>query len=68
MSLSNLIAQNFKANGTYDFCYQLKRKQKFYKMYKYQKNFKYFIKSRSNSSKKTEKQIFEAKTFIEIKL
>ena len=37
-------------------------------MYKYIKNLKHFMKSRSNSSNKAEKQIFEAKTVIGIKL
>ena len=37
-------------------------------MYKDRKNLKYFIESRSNSSNNDEKQIFEAKTVIEIKL
>ena len=35
-------------------------------MYKYKKNLKYFMKFRRNNCKKAEKQIFEAKTFIEI--
>ena len=37
-------------------------------MYKYEKNLQYFLKSRGNSSNKAEKQMFEAKTVIEIKL
>ena len=32
------IAQIFKANGIYDYCHKLKRKQKSYKMYKYKKS------------------------------
>ena len=44
------------------------KKQKSYKMYNYKKNLKYFIKSRSNSSNKADKQMSEAKTVMEIKL
>ena len=36
------MAQNFKTNGTYHYCYKLKRKQKSYKIYKYIKNLKHF--------------------------
>ena len=46
----------------------IKRKQKSYKTYKYKKDLKYFMKSRSNSSNKDEKQEFEAKTVIDIKI
>ena len=37
-------------------------------MYKYKKISNFFMKSRSNSSNKAEKQLFEAKTVIEIKI
>ena len=30
--IQSSIAQNVKANGTYDRCYKLKRKQKFFKI------------------------------------
>ena len=33
--IQSSIAQNFKANGTYDYWYKPKRKQKSSKMYKY---------------------------------
>ena len=37
-------------------------------MNKYKKNLKSFMKSRSNSSNKAEKQFFEANTVIELKI
>ena len=35
ITIQCLIAKIFKAYGTYDYCYKLKRKQKYFKMYKY---------------------------------
>ena len=60
------IAENFKANGTKDFCYKLKTKQ-ISKLYKHKK-LKHSLKSRSSSGNKAEKQMLEAKTIVKIKL
>ena len=65
--IQNLIAQIFKANGTNDYCFNLKRKQILQNVQTY-KNLKRFEKSRSNSTNKAEKQMFETKIVIEIKL
>ena len=57
------IKQNFRAHGTYDHCYKLKRKKKENKnpiICTNIINHIYFVKSRSNSSSKAEKHMFEA--------
>ena len=64
--VQSAIAQNFEANGTDDYFYKSKRKQKFSKMYNY-KNLKNFMRSRSKSSKKAEEK-FEAKTVTWVNL
>ena len=61
------IAQNFKANGTDDYCNKPKRKQKSSKMYKYLQTSN-IMKSRSKRSKKAEEQKFEAKTITWVNL
>ena len=64
------IAQNFKTNGINDYCFNLKRNQKSFGMYKYLKiwHFHSNIKPRSNRKNKAEKNMFEAQTFIHTKL
>ena len=66
--IQSSIAQNFKANGIYDYCYQPKRKRKCSKINKYKKNLKLLMKSRSKSSNKAEKEKFEAKNVVEFNL
>ena len=68
MSLSNVQLRGIFKPMRSAVIVTIKKKQKCYKMFKYKKNLKSFMKSRSNSSNKAEKQISEAKIVIEIKL
>ena len=61
------IVQNFEANCINDYCYNLKRNQRAFEMYKYMKTY-HSVQFRCNSGSKAEKQMFKAKFVVQIKL